>query len=234
VTDISWIIPLCFVVGLVCALIWIFIIGPPAKLRIERFHEGRLAAAAAADAQLKDVELSKGGPPETALAVDDDDEEYFVDEYTDTNDKPKAAAAAKTVEVVKPHVLAPHEHAVQTPLNEAPVAAGGARGLMDKFIQNTVGQDLHAQSMHESPGAARIWEQGATYDDRAEHLFNYVQVFTACLNSFAHGANDVSNTIAPLSAIIHIYQKGTIKSKTGVDKWVLAFGGAAIVIGLLL
>jgi sodium-dependent phosphate transporter len=88
--------------------------------------------------------------------------------------------------------------------------------------------------MRENPRAAKIWEDGETFDEHAELLFTYIQVFTACLNSFAHGANDVSNTIAPLSAIINIYQTGVVESKTKVQKWVFAYGGIAIVIGLLL
>jgi phosphate/sulfate permease len=44
----------------------------------------------------------------------------------------------------------------------------------------------------------------------------------------------VANTIAPTSAIIYIYQTGEVSSKSPVQKWLLAMGGAAIVVGLLL
>jgi solute carrier family 20 (sodium-dependent phosphate transporter) len=82
--------------------------------------------------------------------------------------------------------------------------------------------------------AAEIWRGAEEFDNDTENLFTYLQVFTACLNAFSHGANDVSNTIAPFSAVITIYQTGEVPSKTDVEKWKLAFGGAAIVIGLLL
>jgi sodium-dependent phosphate transporter len=106
--------------------------------------------------------------------------------------------------------------------------------MSSKFVENTYGQDLHSQSMHENPEAASIWDAGEVFDPHAEQLFTYVQVFTACLNSFAHGANDVSNAIAPISAIIAIYQTGELSSKAPVQKWILAYGGVGIVLGLLL
>ena len=65
-----------------------------------------------------------------------------------------------------------------------------------------------------------------------QYLLHYIYIYS--LNSFAHGANDVSNAIAPLSAIIVIYQTGELESKSPVQKWVLAYGGIAIVLGLLL
>ena len=52
--------------------------------------------------------------------------------------------------------------------------------------------------------------------------------FSPCL------ANDVANAIGPISAILSIYDSGAVTSKTPVQKWVLAYGGVAIVIGLLL
>jgi sodium-dependent phosphate transporter len=88
--------------------------------------------------------------------------------------------------------------------------------------------------MDESARAKDIWANEEQFDERAEDLFTYIQVFTASLNSFAHGANDVANTIAPMSAILDIYMNGVASSKAEVPKWVLAYGGFAIVMGLLL
>jgi len=60
-----------------------------------------------------------------------------------------------------------------------------------------------------------------------------MQVFTACVASFAHGANDVSNAIGPFAVIYHVWSTGTIAgSKAPVPVWALAFGGGMLVIGL--
>ena len=37
-----------------------------------------------------------------------------------------------------------------------------------------------------------------------ERIFGYLQIMSACLMAFAHGANDVANAIGPLSAAITI------------------------------
>jgi phosphate/sulfate permease len=221
--QVAWIVPVCFGAGFVCSLIWVFILGPIAKVRIEN----KMQREANAKAEVVDMEDGMEQPKVMAMADqydDDDNAEVMVD------DEPSIKKVATQPKVAPPQVMK-----VQAPEQVALVVTPAAnKNLFNQFLDNTVNQDLHAQSMHESAGAAKIWGDGIDYDPYAESLFNYIQVFTACLNSFAHGANDVSNTIAPLSAIIYIYQKGETQSKSEVQKWVLAYGGTAIVIGLLL
>ena len=67
-----------------------------------------------------------------------------------------------------------------------------------------------------------------------EKLFVYLQILSACSVAFAHGANDVANAIGPMSAIISVAMQGgqTIAAKAPVSAWMLAVGGAGIVIGL--
>ena len=72
------------------------------------------------------------------------------------------------------------------------------------------------------------------YDPRSEKLFSYLQIFTACLSAFAHGANDVANSIGPYAAIVGIYFNMMLESKSDVPIWVLAVGGGGIAIGLAL
>lgn len=65
-----------------------------------------------------------------------------------------------------------------------------------------------------------------------ERIFGYLQIMSACLMAFAHGANDVANAIGPLSAAINILKTGTITANTAVPTWALALGGFGIVVGL--
>lgn len=83
-------------------------------------------------------------------------------------------------------------------------------------------------------GAADIWESSEQYDEKTEILYSYLQVFTACCLSFAHGANDVANAIAPICAVLAIYENGKIENKSAVPREVLALGGFGIVVGLFL
>lgn len=72
------------------------------------------------------------------------------------------------------------------------------------------------------------------FDNKTEAFFTYLQVVTACFDSFAHGANDVSNAIAPLAAIVGIYSTGAIDSESPVPIWTLLLGAFGIVFGLAL
>ncbi|EGD92389.1 uncharacterized protein TERG_08993 [Trichophyton rubrum CBS 118892] len=70
------------------------------------------------------------------------------------------------------------------------------------------------------------------YDNKTEHLYSFLQVLTAATASFAHGSNDVSNAIGPLTTIYLVWDTNTIAKKASVPIWILVFGGAAISIGL--
>lgn len=65
-----------------------------------------------------------------------------------------------------------------------------------------------------------------------EKIFGYLQIMSACLMAFAHGANDVANAIGPLSAAINILSTGVISTHAAVPTWALALGGFGIVVGL--
>lgn len=67
---------------------------------------------------------------------------------------------------------------------------------------------------------------------QTEPIFAVLQVITACYMAFAHGANDVANSIGPLAAVVSVIQTGVIAKESPVPLWVLALGGIGIVIGL--
>jgi len=78
---------------------------------------------------------------------------------------------------------------------------------------------------------AEVADSHAEYQ-KVEQIFAFLQIMSACLMAFAHGANDVANAIGPLSASIAILTSGTIAASAPVPTWALALGGAGIVVGL--
>ncbi|MBS0654179.1 MAG: inorganic phosphate transporter, partial [Verrucomicrobia bacterium] len=65
-----------------------------------------------------------------------------------------------------------------------------------------------------------------------EKIFAALQIITACLMAFSHGANDVANAIGPLAAIVSILQTGTTSFQATFPTWILAIGGFGIIVGL--
>ena len=199
-----------FATGAVFGLIWIFFFGPWAKKQIAV----KMAKEAAAAEKKVDVEAA--APTATAALNEEEDFDSFQKFIGKEGTVPEAVTAQA---VASPEPVATEEI---------------SKSWYQKLNDNTVDQDLHSQLMHESSKAKSMWDNKEQFDEGAENLFHYIQVFTASMNSFAHGANDVANTIAPMSAVIDIYMTGEVGSKTGIPKWMLAYGGFAIVMGLLL
>lgn len=108
----------------------------------------------------------------------------------------------------------------QDVVSEQNVKSTGLKGAVDRLL---LGKNGALEAMH-----ARVEH----FDNKIEHMFSFLQVMTAATASFAHGANDVSNAMGPLSAIYTIWTTGTTGEDSEVPIWILAFGGAAIVVGL--
>jgi sodium-dependent phosphate transporter len=70
------------------------------------------------------------------------------------------------------------------------------------------------------------------FSEETENIYKYLQVFSSCCVAFAHGANDVANAIGPYAAIWHVYENSALSNTVTTPKWMLALGGAGIVIGL--
>jgi solute carrier family 20 (sodium-dependent phosphate transporter) len=41
----------------------------------------------------------------------------------------------------------------------------------------------------------RVYAAAKKYPNEVEHTYSFVQILTACTASFAHGANDIGNSV---------------------------------------
>jgi PiT family inorganic phosphate transporter len=65
-----------------------------------------------------------------------------------------------------------------------------------------------------------------------ERVFGVLMIFTASSMAFAHGSNDVANSIGPVAAIVSTVQSGSVLQKSILPAWILLLGGGGIVLGL--
>ena len=65
-----------------------------------------------------------------------------------------------------------------------------------------------------------------------EKVYVPLVIISSCAVAFAHGANDVANSVGPLAAVANILRTGTVEMKVPVPLWILVLGGGGIVLGL--
>ncbi|ADV21575.1 solute carrier family 20 (sodium-dependent phosphate transporter) [Cryptococcus gattii E566] len=98
--------------------------------------------------------------------------------------------------------------------------------------------DIHAMQSHKGKGKEgdrmmKMYEQAAQYDNETEHLYSFLQVMTACTNSFAHGSNDLANAVGPFAAIYYVWSTGMVTpANTVTPVWIFVAGALMLVIGL--
>lgn len=83
----------------------------------------------------------------------------------------------------------------------------------------------------------KLHRDAERFDKDAEAMFTYLQVFSACFDALAHGANDVANAVGPFATIFMLYNGGVLGSKQDMNDnkyWILGMGGVGIGVGLLL
>ncbi len=80
----------------------------------------------------------------------------------------------------------------------------------------------------------RVYENAEKYPNEVEHTYSFIQVITACTASFAHGANDIGNSVGPWAVIYAAWSTGDAQaSKAPVAVWQLAVLSATISVGLI-
>ncbi|KAK9372147.1 phosphate transporter [Lipomyces chichibuensis] len=106
------------------------------------------------------------------------------------------------------------------------------RGLTKGLRQDVVAYQQSGNGGFLAGNAQRRNENVPQYDNKVEHLYSFLQALTASTASFAHGSNDVSNAIGPITSIYLIWSTNKVGDRNSIPVWILVYGGAAIVIGL--
>jgi PiT family inorganic phosphate transporter len=84
------------------------------------------------------------------------------------------------------------------------------------------------------PWVARKSSRQSNDKQGVNSLFTIPLIFAAALLSFAHGANDVANSVGPLAAINDALATGDISTKASIPMWVMMVGAIGISLGLAL
>ncbi|KAG1660288.1 hypothetical protein FOA52_006755 [Chlamydomonas sp. UWO 241] len=92
--------------------------------------------------------------------------------------------------------------------------------------------DVHRGASSDIKGEEMI-ANAEVFAPKTERIFSYLQVLSASCVAFAHGSNDVANSIGPFSAIYYVYENHKVPgSSADAPKWIFALGGGMIVVGL--
>lgn len=112
-------------------------------------------------------------------------------------------------------------------LEKALMHEKGDRSELKELLKKIL--DLTEKLKQEQDTPSIIKKEYATI----EHIFSFLQIMSACFVAFAHGSNDVANSIGPVASILEeIKNPGMFAAKTHIPLWLLAFGGFGIVVGL--
>lgn len=148
----------------------------------------------------------------------------FAEEKAAIAEQEEAAAKERDIETSKGTELAPASPALDEDGN-----------AITKYVSEQLNADPHAV-LQQDAKINSIHENYQRHDRRSEEMFKFVQVFTAMVAAFSHGANDVANAMGPFAAIYMTWKDGAVsvdKEEVGDDMyWILTLGGAGISLGL--
>jgi len=101
---------------------------------------------------------------------------------------------------------------------------------------SSLNTDIHS-AVSADDAVMQVHANAERFDKKAEAMFTYLQVFSACFDALAHGANDVANAVGPFATIFMLYNGGALGSKQDMNEnkfWILGLGGIGIGAGLVL
>lgn len=135
--------------------------------------------------------------------------------------------ALSTLDTVKPHM--------QYHINTALSLTNG--GKIDQGTHQSKDIEVAAvtdSTNHSTPNGSTVSLDASLVDQKSglvESLFHYLQILSAVFTAFAHGGNDVSNSIGPLITIWMVYVEGSATQKSESPIYLLFYGGIGMVIG---
>ena len=115
------------------------------------------------------------------------------------------------------------------------LAEGEGKSIIKTVFQG-LDNDVHAV-IDTNARVNAVHTSAEVFDARTEEAFKYLQVFTAMSMSFAHGANDIANSVGPMAGIWYVYKTSKLTKKTDSATvndmyWLLALGALGICLGL--
>jgi solute carrier family 20 (sodium-dependent phosphate transporter) len=112
----------------------------------------------------------------------------------------------------------------------AMIVAGGLYG----FYYDIHTAQTGVEGTPEGARMQRVYSYAEKYPNEVEHSFSFIQIITACTASFAHGANDIGNSVGPWAVIYSAWSTGSAAaSKAAVPVWQLAVLAIMISLGLI-
>ena len=113
-------------------------------------------------------------------------------------------------------------------------ASAGSRAVMNlwRSVQGN-NRDLFA-SLSDDKKAESLHANSENHSPVAEKMVSLAQVVSACLDSLAHGSNDVANSLGPLAAVYALYNDAAVNEKSEVPVWMPVVVGAGIAAGVMM
>ncbi|KAH8646164.1 phosphate transporter [Xylariales sp. PMI_506] len=99
--------------------------------------------------------------------------------------------------------------------------------------------DIHAaqvgvEGTPEGKRMERTYAHAEKYPNEVEHTYSFIQIVTACTASFAHGSNDIGNSVGPWAVIYYCWSTGKPAGSTAVVPiWQLAVLALTLSVGLI-
>ena len=170
----KFMIPAGFCISLFLAIVFHFFLSPYLQKRVDAKME-RLKKAKAdkenEDAVQENAEAGERGEKKSATMmkilgeIGEDEEEKAVEQ--DDGEEQTTNTTMSRSERIKKQMSASFHKSVS------------------KLGDATINRDIEAEAFAKSTKAKEMWETGEEFDPRAEEMFSYLQVLTACLLSFA-------------------------------------------------